>query len=225
MTCYRVKRQSISYVDGTLRKSDHARIASHLRQCESCAARHEQVTALRSTLKSLPEPKAPSRLDDALRIMASRERKAMQINRGSRFQALWARWKFEFDMMMRPVTIPATGGILSSVVLFGVLSLAISTTSRVVAYEVPVSYLEQINANLVPVELRSREVVLTMNVDSHGHVHDYEVGDGLASFTGDAANLQFNNNISLPKFPSVLALAQPVTGDVRISFTPLGLRP
>jgi hypothetical protein len=134
----------------------------------------------------------------------------------------WNRWRFRLDEIMRPLTIPATGGLLSSVLLFGLLAFTIGTTTRAVSYEVPVMYVDHTDANLVPVELRS-SVILTLSLDGNGRITDYAVHDGNASFVGDAARLQYNN-ISLPAFPSVLAVAQPVNGDVSILFKPIVFR-
>ncbi len=55
---------------------------------------------------------------------------------------------------MRPLTIPATGGLLSSLILFGALAFTIGRSSRMVNYEVPVMYADRMDANLVPLQLR-----------------------------------------------------------------------
>lgn len=124
------------------------------------------------------------------------------------------------DDMIRPLTIPATGGLLSSFILFGALAFTIGTATRSVNYEVPLLYTDDTGANLVPLQLGSGAVVLTITTDSNGRIRDYAVRDGSDSFAGDTARLH-SNNIALPQFPSVLALAHPISGDIRISFTPL----
>jgi hypothetical protein len=193
-----------------------------LKECESCSLRIEQLRSVRSTLGRLPEAVSPANLKTALRVRASRERQAVLDARGSRLLRLWNRWKFRLDEFMRPLTIPATGGLLSSIMLFGLLAFTISTTTRAVSYEVPVMYVQHTDANLVPVELRS-SVILTLSLDGNGRITDYAVHDGADSFVGNPALLQ-SNNISLPAFPSVLALAQPVNGDVSILFRPIVFR-
>jgi hypothetical protein len=127
------------------------------------------------------------------------------------------------DDMIRPLMFPATGGLLSSFILFGALAFTIGTETRSVSYEVPVLYADNSDANLVPLQLGSDAVVLTITTDSNGRIRDYAVRDGSDSFTGDTTRLH-TNNIALPQFPSVLALAHPISGDIRISFTPLEVR-
>jgi hypothetical protein len=124
---------------------------------------------------------------------------------------------------MRPFTIPATGGLASSLVLFTALAFTILTSTTGVAYDVPVLGAGGVNANLVPVELRSA-VVLSLSLDWNGRITDYVVRDGSGSFVGNPNRLRSNNNISLPEIPSVLAMAQPVSSDIRISLTPITYR-
>jgi hypothetical protein len=223
MTCFSAKRQSTVYVDGRLRDSERSRIAAHLSKCDRCASHFEQIASLRSAARELPQAVAPARLTTVLRVMASRERQIVDQNRGSQFRAFWSRWMFRIDDMIRPLTIPATGGLLSSFILFGALAFTIGTATRSVNYDVPLLYTDNEDANLVPLQLGSGAVVLTITTDSNGRIRDYAVRDGSDSFTGDTTRLH-SNNIVLPQFPSVLALAHPISGDIRISFTPLEVR-
>jgi hypothetical protein len=210
-------------VDGRLRDSERSRIAAHLRKCDPCATHFEQIASLRSAARALAEAVPPPQLATALRVIASHERQVVERNQGSHWRAIWDHWKFRLDEIIRPLTIPATGGLLSSFILFGTLAFTIGTTTRNVSYEVPVLYTDQAAANLVPLQLGSDAVILTITTDSNGRIRDYAVHDGSDSFTGDTTRLQ-SNNIALPQFPSVLALAHPISGDIRISFMPLELR-
>ncbi len=219
MNCWSVSRRSADYVDGRLRKSEHSRVEAHLFECQECAVRIREIRSLRSTLRKLPEPKAPDDLRTKLQVSASLERQVLLENDGSRLRHAWHNWKFRMNQIMRPLTIPATGGLLSSLILFGALAFTIGTTTQGVAYEVPIVYANRADPNLVPVELRS-SVVLTLSLDGNGRITNYAVCDGSNSFVGDPARLQ-GDNISLPDFPSVLAMAQPTTRDISISFIPI----
>ena len=223
MNCWSAKRRSADYIDGRLRKSEQSRVAAHLLECQSCSSWFEQLRSVRLALANLPQPVSPESLSAALHVKASQERYAVIQSHGSRWARMWNNWKFRFDEIMRPITIPATGGILSSLILFGALAFTIGTTTRVVSYEVPVLYADRADANLVPMQLRN-SVILTLSLDGNGRIVDYAVRDGSAFFVGDPTRLQAAN-ISLPAFPSVLALAQPVSRDISISFTPIVFRP
>ena len=226
MTCWTVKRRSTGFVDGRLRRREHSRVEAHLRECDECALRVHQIRTLRSSLESLRTPRVPRSLRSKLLVMASKERQIVVETHGSRWMRLWNRWKFELHELMQPFTIPATGGVLSSSLLFAALALTIGSTSQQAAYEVPVAYYEEeMNANLVPIQLRVPSAVeLTLSLDRRGRITDYSVLDGKHSFIGDPSRLEHNNNIKLPEFPGVLALPQPTVGDIRISLTPIGYK-
>jgi hypothetical protein len=220
MTCWSTKRRITDYVDGRLRGSDCSRVAAHLAQCDSCSQQAEDLACVRSTLRDLGESVPPKRLRTELLVIGSRVREAASA---SLVERLWNRWKLRLNEIMRPLTIPATGGLLSSFILFAALAFTISASSRVAAYDVPVLYANTTDANLVPVQLRS-SVVLTLSLDDKGRIKDYAVSDGSDSFVGDTGRLQ-QNNIALPEFRTVLAMTQPVNRDISISFTPLLFRP
>ncbi len=175
-----------------------------------------------SDLGKLPQVQPPARLKTSLRVIASRECQAVFETRGSRWERFWQFWRLRLNDLMNPLTIPATGGFFSSCLLFALLAFTIGRTTRLVTYEVPVMYAERADANLVPLELRS-SVILTLSLDRRGHITDYAVRDADGSFVGNAAHLQ-TKNIALPEFPSVLALAQPISSDISIRFTPLLFR-
>jgi hypothetical protein len=172
-----------------MRGSERSRVAAHLAECDTCSQQIAELASVRSTLRDLPEPVAPAPLRTELLVIASRERR---LTDSSRLQRVWNGWRVRLNEMMRPLTIPATGGVLSSLVLFAALAVTISTTTRAVAYEVPVLYADKLDPNLVPVELRS-SVVLTLTLDGNGRITDYAVRDGSDSFVGDPSRLQYNN--------------------------------
>jgi hypothetical protein len=158
-----------------------------------------------------------------LRVMASRERELVVRSGGSRLTALWRSWKFRIDEFMRPLALPATGGLLSTMVMFGTLVLTISTTTRaVVTYEVPVQYSpNRLEATLLPVELRQQSVTLTMTMDQAGRMQGYAVADGTkASFTGDSSRA----SVSIPSLSRILGVTEPISGNIQISFQPLAYR-
>lgn len=222
MKCWSTRRRIADYVDGRLRESERSRMAAHLRDCASCSVRFEQIRSVRVALGSLPESVSPARLTTALRVKASLARQATLETRGSRLQHIWDRWKLRLDDFMRPLTIPATGGLLSSVILFAAFAFTVESTASVVSYEVPVLNASHFNANLVPLQLQS-SVTLTMSLDENGRITDYSARGASDWVVGDATRLQ-GDNIAMPAFRSVLELAQPVSSDISIKFTPILFR-
>jgi hypothetical protein len=223
LTCSSAKRHFNALLDGQLRGLSRTRVVAHLRRCAGCASDYEHLSAVRTKLRSLPQPNVPGRLSAALRVMASRERTLVIEDGGSPLNALWRRWKFRTNQFMRPLALPATGGLLSTLVLFATLVLTIGTTTREVAYEVPVAYYPlRAETNLIPVELRQQSVTLTMNLDGMGRMKDFAVTDGTkASFAGDSSQ---HANVSISSFSRILGVAEPISGNIQISFQPLAYR-
>ncbi len=223
MTCRSIERRINEYVDGRLRGGELTRFEAHLSGCGECELRIDEVRSVRSSLRALPPAELPPDLRVRLRVQASQERQVMVETNGSRLLHVWNAWKFRFQEMMRPLTIPATGGFFSSLALFAAFALTISTTTRVVAYDVPIMYGEHSDANLVPMQLSSL-VVVTLSTDGNGRITDYAFSEGSKSFVGDASRLQ-SNNISLPNIPGVMSIAQPVSSAISISFKPIVFLP
>jgi hypothetical protein len=222
MNCFGVRRHCTGYLDGRLRRSEVARLKPHLDDCDSCASMLDQMLSIRSGMLSLGQPKPPGLLSIRLRVLASRERVALIQTGASQWARLRRRWKERIDELMRPLTIPATGGLLSSFALFATLALSIVHAPVGVAYEVPIAYADTISATLVPVDMKS-SVVLTMSLDDKGRIQDYAVHGDNGSYTSGGGRLS-TSSIALPQFPAVLTVARPITGDVRISLTPVLFR-
>ena len=221
MNCQSGKR-SHNCVDEIVRDGELSQLDAHQLECECCELQSSDLRAIRSALQMLPPVAPPTDLRTRLLVSASRERRLLLEEDGSRLLRFVKRWKFRLNEMMRPFTIPATGGLASSLVLFSALAFTILSSTTGVAYDVPVLGAGGVNANLVPVELRTA-VVLSMSLDWNGRITNYVVKDGSNSFVGNPNRLE-SNNISLPQIPSVLAMAQPISSDIRISLTPIVYR-
>lgn len=218
MTCFSAKRKSTSYFDSRLRDRERSRIQEHLRECDPCTSYFEQIRSVRTGLTRLPQPAAPASLRTRLQIIASRERQMLTTRSGSRLEEAWENWRFRMNEWMRPLTIPATGGIVSSLLLSCMFGLCMATNTRTVAYEVPVEYHDQEAVNntptLVPMSLRS-SLLLNMSLDGHGHIQDFSARDASAQYTGDSNDFS-GHDISLPDFPHPA-----LSGDISILVTPV----
>jgi hypothetical protein len=222
ISCHNAKHQSTAYVDGRLRLDEHIGVAAHLAACEECTSYFEQLTVIRSALKGLSAPAMPERLQTSLKVIASHERATVLEWKGSRLKALWGRWKLRLSDLMRPLALPATGGLISAMLLFGTFVLTMGTTTRIEHYEIPLSSVTDDQPNLLPLDLRSNVVVLRMTLDGSGRIGDYAVSDPANKFT---AGLQSHSgSITLPSIPNVFAVAQPISGDIQIRFIPLAFR-
>jgi len=113
MNCQDAQRRIPGYFDGAINASDHVRLCEHLRRCGDCREELEQYRLLTWHLASLEPVKAPADLAVRIRINA--------LERPSRWSAasrLWTRTVLAFQNIFEPLAVPATGGILTALVVF-----------------------------------------------------------------------------------------------------------
>lgn len=221
INCHEAKQYSAGYIDGRLRSNERLGVAEHLTNCESCSAYFDQVGMIRATMGQMPRPAIPAQLQTELRVIASRERAEVLRTRGSRWKAVWERWKFSLNDLMRPVALPATGGVLSTIAFFGLFVLTFGTTAARSSYDIPLCGVTGSDATLVPIELRTQSVTLNMSFDGSGRIADYNIANQNGSYNNVQAHLAA---ITVPEFSTVFAVARPISGDIQIQFVPLALR-
>lgn len=221
INCHEAKRRSAGYIDGRLRSDERSGVADHLAGCVSCSSYFEQIVLIRSSMAEMPRPALPAELQTRLKVIASRERAEVLRTRGSRWRAVWERWKFNLNELMRPLALPATGGVLSSILLFGLFVLTFGTTAARSNYDIPLCGVAGSEATLVPIELRTESVTLNMSFDASGRIGDYNIGQSGVYNVGLQPHLAA---ITVPEFSTVFAVARPISGDIQIRFVPLALR-
>jgi hypothetical protein len=113
MNCRETERHLPGYVDGAIRSENHARVRDHLESCGDCREQLERYRRLAVCLASL-EPAQPPQ-DLALRIRISAAQLRPEITFGRR---LWMRAVMVFENILEPFAVPATGGILTALVVF-----------------------------------------------------------------------------------------------------------
>jgi len=174
------------------------------------------------TMGQMPHPAVPAQLQTELKVIASRERAEVLRSHGSRWKVVWERWKFSINELMRPLALPATGGLLSSIALFGLFVLTFGTTAAKSSYDIPLCGVAASEATLVPIELRTQSVTLNMSFDASGRIGDYNIANQSGSYnSGMQTHLAA---ITVPEFTTVFAVARPISGDIQIRFVPLALR-
>lgn len=116
MNCSKAQRRIPGYFDGAIDAGDHVSLCEHLRSCGDCREELEQYRLLISQLASLEAVAAPADLAVRIRIGA--------LESPSRWCVagrLWARTVLAFQNIFEPLAVPATGGILTALVVFALV--------------------------------------------------------------------------------------------------------
>jgi hypothetical protein len=117
MNCGEAQLRIPGYFDGAIKACDHVRLCEHLRSCATCREELEYYRLLTAQLASLEPVAVPSDLGVRIRINALEH-----PSRWSTARRLWSRAVLGFQNIFEPLAVPATGGILTALVVFALVA-------------------------------------------------------------------------------------------------------
>jgi len=202
MICQSVQERISEYLDRRLAGGVREKVSAHLETCPSCSAHLRELESVRAGLRGLGRPPVPATLAMELRVLASHERlrQLSRVNLPARLRDWSDRAELLFQNLMRPVAVPLAGGVLSALLLFGMLvpslifrhnlgdDLQLATSSdpegRLVeslpADGSPTWLWKEDSPRLEPANtVNTRdETVLVLTIDETGRVANYSVSRG-----------------------------------------------
>ncbi|MBZ5678105.1 MAG: hypothetical protein LAP61_27990 [Acidobacteriia bacterium] len=184
---------------------------------------HEEHVSI--MLRSLPPRVPPAGLTTSLRVIASRERKRLVENRslGQIFVSWLDRTRFMLRDMLRPLMLPATGGLFSAVVLFSMWVVPTYPMRAKMALDIPADLAA---ADVVDVVKGSAgvglsdSVLLDVDVDDQGHFVDYQVVSGASAVSDPTTRRRVENLLYFTKFAPATSFGMPMAGRARILLLP-----
>lgn len=140
MTCREAQNHLPGYLDGAIRSLDHARVSEHLDSCTGCRHELESFRRLSVCLANVQRVAVPAELVTRIRVQASRTRTFP-----ASMQYWWQRAKLVFENILEPLAVPATGGILTALVVFVVLvqNLLMGVPMGAVQGDLPLNLVQQ----------------------------------------------------------------------------------
>ncbi len=222
-SCQSVRSTLWDYAAGTMDELDSVMVAAHLRECRECELHRAEVRSLRTGLKHLPEKSVSPLLRTRLRVIASRERsrQALRRNLAARMADLRSRAKLMFDNLLRPVAVPATGGILASFLCFGAIVDTLHYHPEWQA-DIPIGLFTQVAIDdASPFSVNGKDVLVELTIDKDGVVSDFEVPQG----TGSPEELKEIGNLVLySSFTPATHDGQSVTGKILVNIHHINIR-
>ncbi len=198
-------------------------VAAHLRGCRECSRHGADIRALQTGLRSLPKKAISPLLATRLRVIASREhsRQTLRRNVKARFADLSSRMRLAFDNLLRPLAVPAAGGILASFFCFSIIvdTLHVHPDWR---NDIPVGlYTEVTMAESSPFSFAGNDIIVQLTVDEKGNVSDYAVPDPRAS----AEDIrQIGNLVLYSTFTPAVSFGQKVSSKILVSIHHIDVR-
>ncbi|MGA2985769.1 MAG: zf-HC2 domain-containing protein [Terriglobia bacterium] len=169
-TCVEIRNHFSDYLDDLSAPEARKSIRYHLSFCEVCREQLEQWQSIREELHALPRRQVPPELALRLRVQMS------QRLHKNLLAPLWVR----LEDALKPLLIPATGGVLTAVICFCLIM-----GSQVV----PITNLPDVTVQLVtparvqalaPMDFNTGDnsLVLVTQIDAVGRVKGYRVLSG-----------------------------------------------
>ena len=217
MSCRVTKAQLPAYLAGELPDGEAKAVKAHVFLCGNCERQVAQLrqsqTRLAASLRSLPVVPVPKDLSSRLRIAASyqRERNQGRLDFSSDTRRWWMRARLFAHDLMRPLAVPAAGGLLSSVVCFSMLANTLSFPQQVAMDDIPVGFSTQVQVDqLSPFGYTGHDVVVELTIDKEGKVANYAAH----GFVTRDDMRQLGKLILFTSFAPATVFGQPTSGKI-----------
>jgi hypothetical protein len=216
MECRSAKRKVSAYLDNAMSEKERRELRLHLNACRVCALESQRLQRVRNTLRSLPQRNAPPDLSVRLRVVASKARKDA-TNRWSR---RWERLELTLKHLMRPLALPAVGGLCSAIFLFSALvptfvpafamGNALGDVPTMLKTQPTVKY-------MAPIAFGGGDAEVDLAIDDQGRIVDYVIVSAPGQKSEQLRRI-IENNLLFTEFWPATAFGKPIAGTVRISF-------
>jgi hypothetical protein len=222
MKCTQAKSMFSTYLDGAVTGLQMRAIGEHLEACPACAAEYAGLRQTQHLVAGLGRKKAPADLALKLRVVLSNEaRKTARL----RWEGVWVRLEDALNAFM----LPATAGLVSAVIMFGLLIgyFAVPPSVRAAAskndvptllYTPPQLAASQFTLNAV----NDESLVVETFVDENGRVQDYRILN--APHADEQLIREVDNFMIFTVFRPATAFGQPAPGRVVLSFSKVSVK-
>jgi hypothetical protein len=216
MKCAEARALLSSYLDGAVNGKRMGQISDHLTACDACRQEYALLRQVQRSLTSLGRKKAPP--DMALRVKVALSRQVARDH-----HLAWTGLSIRLQNAARAFMWPATAGVLSAVIFFGLLIGYFAVPPRLEAHnDVPTIL-------YTPPELKSspfgtaiagfdsESIVVEAFINANGRVQDYRLLS--APKDKQAVLNQLNNLLIFATFRPATAFGQPTSGKAVLSFS------
>ena len=186
---------------------------------------HVSPEHVNMVLRSLTPRVPPAGLTTALRVIASRERQRLVERSSPGVFASWLdRTRFMLRDLLRPLMLPATGGIFSAVVLFSMWVVPTYPLRAKMAVDTPTSLTTSVDVvdvvkSSAGVGL-SESVLVDVEVDDQGRFVDYQVVSGASAVSDPTTRRRVENLLWFTKFAPATSFGMPMAGKARVLLLP-----
>jgi hypothetical protein len=220
--CAEVKKLFSPYLDGRVSGAEMRLLTRHVEECAAC--RHEYTATQRTQelLAALGRRKAPADLALKLRVAISLE---ASRKRRSKYEGIAVRLQNALNAFM----VPATAGLVSAVLFFGLLLgfFTLPAELRASSVDVPLTLytgpqLQQSAFGTSLGNMGEDAVVIEAYVDANGRVEDYRILSQPAD--AQAVLPELKNLLIFTTFHPALSMGRPTAGKAVLSFSKISVK-
>ncbi len=227
MKCAQAKSLLSPYLDGAVTGSQMRALGEHLESCADCDRDYRLLAGTQRVLASIGRKKAPADLALKLRLAISHE---VAASRRSAFEGL----RIRIENAVQAFMVPATVGLLSAVVIFGVLMgiFGVPNLDAMNQNDVPLMLYSE--PEMLPPELQPSaygttvgainddSLVIEAYIGPDGRIQDYRI----LSDSKQVHDLptQIKNMLIFAKFRPAMSLGRTTTGRAVLSFSKISVK-
>jgi hypothetical protein len=239
MKCNTVRNKLAGYMDdavtGAAPVEERVHIREHLDSCAQCREELQRYRKLSMLLSRVPRNLPPADLAVRIRVAAAQSVPTQDLP--GRMQRIRDRAELLLDNVFRPLTVPATGGFFSAILVFViVLQLIVpGITVRAVPNDVPLNILrpaELITLSDYPSSWAPEQhdlelslphgLLIDVTVDQHGQMVAYQILSGPRSVD---LRHQLDQMLLFSRFRPMMSFGRPTSGGhVILSFSAVRVR-
>jgi len=221
MNCQKAQSLFSMHLDAEVHGAERALLVQHLRQCSACAMNIRLLMKTQSLVTALGRKSAPPELALKLKVAISQER---SITLSRRVQGYAVRFENAFNAFM----IPATAGLATAVVMFGLLvGVFAAPRTESLRNDVPTTLYTPPRlaaapfSNTVGKINAESPVVIEALVDAKGRVTDYRI---IAGENTEQVRRELERSLILTVFEPATSFGQPADGRAVISFSNVNVK-
>jgi hypothetical protein len=195
-------------------------LGAHFDSCGACSQEYAALRGTQQVLASMGRKKAPE--DLALKVRLAISREAAQARRPY-FDGL----RIRLENAVQAFMVPATAGLATAVVIFGILMGFLAVPLPVNSADVPLTFsttpqLQESAFGTTLDSLKDDSLVIEAYVDSNGRVQDYRV----LSNPENPKDLptQVKNMLIFTTFRPATFMGRPTAGTAVVSFSKISVK-
>lgn len=220
MNCIQAKALFSPYLDSVVTGAQMQALSSHLRDCGPCTQHYLSLRQTQQLLANAGRRKAPA--DLALRLRAAISREVARSKRPLMEGAL-----LRLENALNIFMLPATAGLATAVLVFGVLLGFMAQPLQADNSDVPLMLhtapqLQQFAFGATLDSVRDDSLVIEAYVDSNGRVQDYRI----LSDSSESPQLlpQVKNMLIFTTFRPAMSMGRPTPGRAVLSFSKISVK-